>query len=521
MPIASPGASAAVRGKIVCAALACLMLTFIVCSALLKLAYPLRNDQALFLLYSINIDYGDILYNDMWDIKQPAVFLFYYFGGKIFGFSDVGVHLFEMIWNISFAILVIILSRRHFGSPWVASLTPFFLVIQYVYASPSEQTQVETLVAFPIFASALLGARAAEGGWGDVTLALIAGVCAGIAAAFKIPFVLICIVIHAYVLGCAWRSGRPGKAVVLRLALPWAAGGGLVWLMLLGYFAGRGAAAGFLLTTFVYPFTGAMALEQAPFSRLFFGAAHLALTLAPWLCLLAGLLLPPRLRERVPLVSLMAIWIGVEVFDILVQRFSWWPYHWFLLLAPLFLLCMVGLDRIIGAPPVAAGLDRRQRCVLFFLLAAPFAAVLGQFGQNAFTVYEAGGLRAFDGTAFRRAVDRNYDAVLGATAAFPGDCRRERIYVFGTPAIYTRLGCRFDYRYVGQNLTFITAAQRAELADQLRRKPPDWILVTPAMAARLERLRSTEPALAALLTTDYRPAASGEWGIWYRRTYIE
>lgn len=33
MPIAPPGASAAVRGKIVCAAVACLMLTFIVCSA--------------------------------------------------------------------------------------------------------------------------------------------------------------------------------------------------------------------------------------------------------------------------------------------------------------------------------------------------------------------------------------------------------------------------------------------------------------------------------------------------------
>lgn len=516
MKIVSPGASAAARGKIVCLALACLTLTLIVCSALLKLAYPLRNDQALFLLYSINIDRGATLYTDIWDIKQPAVFLFYYFGGKIFGFSDVGVHLFEMVWNIGFAILVIIIGRRHFGSPWVASLAPFFLVIQYVYTSASEQTQVETLVAFPIFASVLLGARAAEGGGTDVALALIAGICAGIAAAFKIPFALICTVVHAYVVVCAWRSGRPRRAVVLRLALPWMAGASLVWLVLLGYFASRGAAAGLLLTTFVYPFTGAMALEQAPFSRLFFGGSHLALTLAPWLCLLAGFVLPPRLSERVPLASLMLIWIGVEVFDILVQRFSWWPYHWFLLLAPLFLLCMVGLDRIIGAPPVSAGAERR-RVVLFFLLLAPFTVVLGQFGQNAFAVYEAGGLGAFDGTAFRRAVDRNYDAVLDATAAFPGDCRRDRIFVLGTPAIYTRLGCRFDYRYVGQNLPYITAAQRAELVEQLIRMPPDWILVTPAMAARLERLRPAEPALSTLLDSGYQPAASGDWGTWYRR----
>ena len=517
MQIASPAASTAVRGKIVCVTLACLTLALIACAALLKLAYPLRNDQALFLLYAVNIEHGSALYTNIWDIKQPGVFFFYYVAGKLFGFSDVGVHLFEMIWNLSFASLVIILGRRHFGSPWIASIAPFFLVIQYVYTSASEQTQVETLVAFPILAAALLAVRAADGGRGDVALALGAGICAGVAAAFKIPFALICTVIHAYVVVCAWRSGRPLKAVILRLALPWMAGAGLVWLLLLGYFASRGAAVSFLLTTFIYPFTGAMALEQAPFSRLFFGAAQIIVTLAPWLCLLAGFLLPPRIRERVPLAPLLLIWIGVEVFDILVQRFSWWPYHWFLLLAPLFLLCLLGLDRIVGAPLVAADLARRHRSFMFFLLLAPFTVVLNQLGQNAFTAFEAGGFRAFDGTAFRRAVDRNYDGVLAATAAFPGDCGRDRIYVLGTPAIYTRLGCRFDYRYVGQNLPYITAAQRAELVEQLQVMPPHWIFVAPAMAERLEQLRPTEPALTALLTTDYRLAASGDWGAWYQR----
>ena len=422
-----------------------------------------------------------------------------------------------MIWNLGFAALIIAQGRRHFGSRWIASIAPFFIVIQYAYTNASEQTQVETLVALPILASALLAIRAADAGAGAVVVALLAGMCGGIAAAFKIPFALIVTVVHGYVLLCAARSGTPLRQVILRLALPWVVGAVLIWLAMLGYFAARGAAAAFLQTTFVYPFTGAMTLAPAPFMRLFAGGAQLVVTLAPWLCLTAGFLLPARVAERVPLAPLLVLWIGVEVFDILVQRFSWWPYHWFLLLAPAFLLCMLGLDRIIGVPFVAADLTRRHRSVMLFVLLAPLTVVLSQLGQNAFTLVKAGWPGAFDGRAFRSAVDRNYDAAAAATAAFPGDCARDRIYVFGIPAIYTRLGCRFEYRYVGQNLPYITAAQRAELAEQLRCMPPDWILVTPAMAKGLEQLRATEPALSALIDAGYRAAASGDWGTWYRR----
>ena len=501
------------------AALVCLTFVAVASSALLKVPYPLRNDQALFLLFGYNIDQGSVLYSDIWDIKQPGVFLFYYVAGRFFGFTDVGVHIFEMLWNLGFAALIIGLSRPHFASRWIASIAPFFIIIQYAYTSASEQTQVETLVAFPILASALLAIRAAGAGVGAsaAVLALLAGMCGGIAAAFKIPFALIVTVLHGYVLLCAARSGMPLRHVILRLALPWSVGAGLIWLAMLGYFASNGAAAAFLLTTFVYPFTGAMTLEPAPFLRLFIGGAQLAVTLAPWLCLAAGFLLPGRVAERVPLAPLLLIWIGVEVFDILVQRFSWWPYHWFLLLAPAFLLCMLGLDRIVAVPFVAADLARRHRSFMLFLLLAPFTVVLSQLGQNAFTVVEAGWPRAFDGRAFRSAVDRNYDGVVAASAAFPGDCQRERIYVLGTPAIYRELDCSFGYRYSGQNLPYITAAQRADLVQQLRANPPEWIFIAPPMAKRMEQLAVREPDLTTLIDTEYRLAAYGDWGTWHRR----
>jgi hypothetical protein len=209
------------------------------------------------------------------------------------------------------------------------------------------------------------------------------------------------------------------------------------------------------------------------------------------------------------------IWISIATLVILVQRFSWWPYQWWQLLAPLFLLCMLGLDRIVGAASgAAAWLGPRHRWLLPLLLLAPFTAVLNQLGQNAYVVADAGGLRSFDGTAFRLAVDRNYSDVLGATNAFPGDCNRDRIYVFGTPAIYLRLDCRYLYTFAGQNLAYMRATQRAELAQKLRATPPDWIFVAPVSA---ERLRRQERELQALLDADYRPAVAGDWGTWYRR----
>lgn len=500
--------------RIASAVLVCGLLMLVIFAGILKVNYPLRNDQSLFLLFAEEISKGSNLYTTIWDIKQPFIFIFYYVAGKFGGFSDYAAHTMDLIWNICFFVVVVVFSRRHFASRWIAGITPFFLLIYYTYVSPSELTQVEALIALPLMLSAVLAIRAADNTPATVPLAFLAGFSAGVASGFKIPFAMTALSIHVYVLVCAWRGGTPARAVVLRLFLPWLSGAMLLWLLLLVYFLAHGTAGEFLRSTFLYAAQDAMNLEQAPLSRLLLGCAQILVTLAPWFCLLGGFLLPPRIEERVPLAPLLLIWIGVATAMILVQRFSWWPYHWWQLLAPLFLLCMLGLDRIVGAIHERAWLDGRQRWILPLLLLAPFSVVLNPLGQNAYFVINAGAPRSFDGTAFRLEVDRNYRDVLGATAAFPGDCARDRIYVFGTPAIYLRLGCRYLHKFAGQNVPYISEDQRAELAERLRAMPPDWIFVAPALADWLER---REPALQALLDAGYRPAISGDWGTWFGR----
>jgi hypothetical protein len=73
-------------------------LLVIVAAGLIRLEMPLNGDQALFLSYARRFDEGLRLYVDLWDVKPPAVFAFYYLAGSLFGFTDRGIHLFELLW---------------------------------------------------------------------------------------------------------------------------------------------------------------------------------------------------------------------------------------------------------------------------------------------------------------------------------------------------------------------------------------------------------------------------------------
>ena len=40
---------------------------------------------------------------DFWDIKPPGLFLVYFAGGKLFGFTDLGIRLIEVLFLVCFA----------------------------------------------------------------------------------------------------------------------------------------------------------------------------------------------------------------------------------------------------------------------------------------------------------------------------------------------------------------------------------------------------------------------------------
>jgi len=96
---------------------------------------------------------GGILYQDFMDNRQPGIFIFFYLAGKLFGFNEVGVHIFELIYWLIFSVILIKIFRKfqYFDNQFIADLLPLFIVcVYYCNTAPWHLTQVEALVNFPI-----------------------------------------------------------------------------------------------------------------------------------------------------------------------------------------------------------------------------------------------------------------------------------------------------------------------------------------------------------------------------------
>src|SRR5262245_57903999 len=95
---------------------------------LLHLPHPLGGDQALFLVGAQKLRHGALLYRDFWDVKQPAIFLFYLVGGTLFGFHEVGIHAFELLYLMAMAVVLQATLRSYFQNPAIGALAPLLTV---------------------------------------------------------------------------------------------------------------------------------------------------------------------------------------------------------------------------------------------------------------------------------------------------------------------------------------------------------------------------------------------------------
>ncbi|MGI8495565.1 MAG: hypothetical protein ACR2L1_09680, partial [Pyrinomonadaceae bacterium] len=120
--------------------------------AVWKLFETFAGDQAMFVVYAAEINRGALLYRDIWDLKQPGIFLFYLAGGKLFGFNEFGIHLFELFYWLAFSVILSVSLKKYFRNAVFASLTPLLTVgVYYAVCGSWHLTQVEGLVGFPLY----------------------------------------------------------------------------------------------------------------------------------------------------------------------------------------------------------------------------------------------------------------------------------------------------------------------------------------------------------------------------------
>ncbi len=481
-----------------------------------RLADPFHGDQSLFLQYAEAMRRGAVLYADIWDNKQPGIFGFYLVAGSIAGFTEAGIRLFELAYHLVFALVLIVTLRSWLRTWWLATLAPIASIGAY-YATTGtwHLTQSEFLVAFPIYLALWLAAAP----WEDVRwrrLALLfAGVCAGIVIAFKLVFAPIILV--GWLLSL-WTSADPvhPRSAILDRILPAVLGLAIVVGVIAGWFGINGATTGFLSVTLAYPVLASAEIAGAPLSRLARSAGWYALAAAPWLLLAAAAGVRWRGRRADWMTVQLAAWVVVGAAVILVQRFSWWEYHFTLFIVPVGLLAVRGADGLIEA---AQPSRRRVVAVLAagLLFVTPVAvagvrtwradfeplAVLGSLGDPAVLL------------ASHRARSDTYEEIWQDTRFLVGpDALPGPIYVFGDP-LYLQLSDRDQAIPThGWSWEMLLASQWAALPDDLAAAAPAYVFLDDDYR---ELVSDRAPAVSTWLATQYESIAGVGDGAWYRR----
>jgi hypothetical protein len=483
----------------------------------IHLPFPLRGDQAFFATAAIEISDGGGLYTDFWDVKQPGIFLFFVAAGTLFGYTEVGIHLFELIYWLAFSIVLLATMGRQMKNPAFAALLPVLSIGSYYAISGSlDITQLEALAAFPIFVSMWLAYRAPRS-VKHFLLMVGSGVAGGIAVVFKLLFLILLVPI--WLRSAAERSSESGKSFPASL-LGAGTGVGVGLLIPVGLvtalLANWGALSIALDTFFRIPPRILAELPGAPLERLIRSGALFARVYGPMVLLaLAGLWLWRRsAMDR--LSKYLWSWCLFGGVVVLAQQQSWWLYHFQLMGFPLALLAVATLDRL-WDEPVAALRARGSRSAPRFLIVVAFLALpmLIMLGRPALSLIQHRlALDPVDRAGFQdRFSNGEYDKV-SRDVQFLDDAgaRQGDIYVAGDPLYYWLSGRGQATSLNGWALEFFLDEQWDDLASQLEASQAPYVFVsyryTDLIGARGE-------PFADLLGAKYVVVSTSRDGTWY------
>ncbi|MFO0936037.1 MAG: hypothetical protein U0798_05905 [Gemmataceae bacterium] len=479
---------------------------------------PFRGDQALYTKYAERMNGGEVLYRDLWEVTNPGVFWFYQLAGICFGFNEDGVHLFEWLYWVAFVQLVSFATRRaHSLSRW--PLAPSFLIGGVYYltscSDPSQLTKAEGLVAFPLFLSAWLANMAIERSRPHRGLLLAAGMAGGLAVLFKFAFAAIVLAGWLPVLVIATRRGMPFRL------LPLVAGFLVPLAVAFAYLHAHGASDSAFRELFITPRTILQYAELAGFDRLansirwFCEVSSCVLAFA-----LAGTFI--HLGRRIdPMVLSIGLMVLAAVPVILVQRWSWWTYHFLLLTVPISVLAaytwpalnQVSLERL-GTPAT-----RTTRVLIFSVISTLFLPVFGHGGYAYLRlVKHRFGVTARDRQAARISAGRAYSEAIQETDWFGNpNVRPGPIFVAGDPLFHTFSERPMANAIHGWSLELLTPTLWQRLLDELRATRPVYVYVD-TNSYHYERLIDERfPQFRDWLRAEYREVRRTSNGVWYER----
>lgn len=469
---------------------------FAVFAALLVIPYPFAGDQALFAVFARMMQGGAVLYADVWDVKQPGIFWFFQAAGSWAGVNEIAVHTVEALYWIGASVLVALSLRGYLRSPWVAGMFPLLAAgFYFIAASPRHLTQVEPLISMLVVGVLMLlsphlrDRRAAP---------LIAGLIAGVVASFKLLAFASPVLIAAVSCIHRARTGEDWRVLMRSLVVPFTLGATIPILALGLWVVSNGLTDVVWFTWFEYPLQVLEVFERST-ATLFRATVRFTGALAPVIAL-AAFRLVNRVERGRNLSVLAAAAVASGLVLILIQ--TWWTYFFFLLIGPLAVLAVQGIDDL---------LERRRHVLPAFAvvlaLAVPAMYLIGSKSIAAVELIQSQDLEGF------RSQQGEYLHALNAVQAVeigPGT----PIYVLGNPLIIFLSGAEQSIPVNGWSPEAWTPDLWRQVARDLERGDTKMLYVSDEL---LELIRSTVPWFEDQIMAEYELEVQLADGMWFSR----
>ena len=465
----------------------------------------LGGDQSLFVVIAQLVDSGKVLYKDLFDYKQPGIFLFYLLAGKTIGWNDISIHLFELGYWLIFSVVLILTLNQYslFRNEYFTGLMPLFIVgVYYCNANSFHLTQLEALISFPLFLIVWLLDRAykvenrlfitylAIGGLIGVVL-----LCKLVFAPIIFSFLLIHLIFVLRKNGVANLFGNKILPLTLGCVIP-------VSFFLLYIFNHR--IENLVWDIFFKIPTSVINLDdQVDPERLFsalrwFGRRMLVFILLA----VIGFFLIFKKKES-HLFMLMLLWGITGFLVILMQKTSWWSYHLQLLYVPIGFFSAIGLDFILYH--LLQRIKLKSALLNGLLVAAILLLVFNKqidSIERGITSKNYTNLYTYD---YAKDDAENLLAVLN---------KEDTIFVCGNPRMYVLASRLPELSVNGWILEYYLDYQWEEFYDEFVNKPPTYLFIKNDYDDLIE---SKHIKLWEFMMSQYTEFDSVENGKWYKK----
>lgn len=488
-----------------------IVLIVIVIIGLIHLPFPFDGDQAFFRLGALEMQQGKVLYRDFWDIKQPGIFCFYFLAGNLFGFNEIGIHLFELIYMVFFSITLLLTLKSYFLHQTIASLVPLLTVgVYYTVSGAWHLTQVEALVGFPLFICLWLTFKSfKKDGKQRFYLLLMSGLVGGIVILFKLVLLLIVVgfwlTLFIYSL---IRKRQKIQKVLIDTCLPIFIGIMLPLLVVASYFVWVNSFSIVFQTFFIYP---PLIVANTIFNKTNFisGIKWFLQSFYPLLLMGSVAVYVSLHKSKNILTLLLVVWCLFGLSVIFLQRTALWQYHYLLLFVPIGILATKGLDILWDSLKELRSLI--PAILLIFLLFLPFSLAL--IKKSATLVSKNFALTEDTRLQYQTVFRKKYPSLhseanfISQSGSIPGD-----IYVAGDPSIYYFSGRSQATILRGWALEYFLSEQWSALINQLDSSKPPYIYIDYEPQAIIKK---SFPKMLEFVEQRYQILRQDNNGIWY------